>query len=107
MGQDRDPVAAGHRLLDAGGDGSHPDVEFGPGQLDRVTVGSGEIQEPVGHHVADIGDVAVDQRDQSGPGAARCRPGIHAIIDVEQALRRLEPLPRPRSMTAILVPALS
>ena len=61
---DRDPVSPGNGLLDQGPDRPHPDIELAPGEFGGVTFGPGEVEEAIRHGVADVDDVAFDQRNQ-------------------------------------------
>ena len=80
----RDPVTTRGGPLDARTDRAHPDVELRPGQLRHITLGAGEVQEPVRHRVTDIGHIALDQRHHRGAGRqGDLTAGVDAVLDCE------------------------
>ena len=86
--QDRHPVTARGHLLQPGANGPHPAAELIPGEFNGPTVGrAGEIQVAVGNRVADVRDVAVDERYQRHAWRQHnSAVGIEAVLDLQQTL---------------------
>ena len=83
--EDRHPVTTRGNLLHASADGLHPAAELSPGQFDRISVSrAGEIQVAVGNGVADVGDVAVDERNQRyARRQHNAAFGIETVLDLQ------------------------
>ena len=69
-------------------DGTQPNTQFGPGQVDGVPVArTGEIQVAVCHRIGEMGDVAVDQRNERDPRRQHNGAGtVHAVLNLQQTV---------------------
>ncbi len=83
--EDRHPITTRGNLLHASADRLHPATELRPGQFDRISVSrAGEIQVAVGNGVADVGDVAVDERNQRDARRQHNAAfGIETVLDLQ------------------------
>ena len=84
-GEDRHPVTSRGDLLHASADRLHPATELGPGQFDGMSVSrAGEIQVAIGNGVADVRDVAVDERYQRDAWRQHnAALGIETVLDLQ------------------------
>ena len=94
--EDRHPVTGRGQTLHTGTDGSHATTELRPGEFDGLTVCRARvIQVAVRHGVADIGDVAVDQRYQRDTRRQHdAAVGIQTVLDLQEALSVDQSVPR-------------
>jgi len=80
--EDRNPVTAICELLHARGDRLQSGTQLGPGHLDGVPLRPCVVQVAIRCRVADIRDVAFDQRDQRGAWRHHnSAVGVQAILD--------------------------
>jgi len=88
-------------------DRSHPHPQSAPGDLVHHRAGPASvIEEPVRHRIGDIGDVALDQRDQRDVRRQRdASVGVEAVLDLKQALSdvMIHTVAHDRSLGALLV----